>query len=725
MTQFAEPRNVDELRLGHWPHAASRLRDELDLSHLEDQAIRILARATRTERLVAFVGAGASVAYGRLAWANLMRSLFESIEHGPKVPQDHETITASLRRAKASKAWRNASQYVWDGLHGFTAYGDHVIKAQILDMALRASVSADPADPAEVAGPDADGQGVRDLVKQELEDFHGFLRSLVFRWHGKEGRACYRKLVANEAARSRAAGPQRTVRDGGHPWDARGLRGVLNVLLGLPSAAGDAVAEASTPGGDVERLYSALSRQSVGVDSPLSSVVRDWSIRRFVTTNYDHEIERALEAQGFARAGSRTGPASGNMQSSVNFGRTQSAQALKLAFEGPRRHAEILHLHGNVSQPRSLVLTEEQYQRLYLQEHPTRDLITNAALAVFAANPIIFIGSDAGEEDVIRPMRQFMTGEGHRSDRMAVALFPALKARDERAKRAVTLLLRHGVYAVHFGWATAGLGGAERFAGDKAEEPWLHTLQQLYDELQNAANAKKKPSDLNPKDWLKKFLALAPPAYMDGAPIVPKSELDLEPYLTPLHTLAKMTLEGRRKLPAGASRTSLDLFLLKLEVFKDWAVSAFLCAKLKTLRERVRTQVDDDAKLALVYTRPNDAVRPATWPDVVVRHQVSLHHPWFESRFAQLQPDRPTYHGEREPFDEGLSALRNHIERTDHIRHHSGRRLLLICGARGHGKGGQSDRLGHALMVASASDRSSMATYPDLERLRKVCRTPC
>lgn len=64
----------------HWPHAADACKAYLDLDALEPLSVRVLARGLLTQRLVAFVGAGISAAYGRQTWAGLMEGLWDQAD---------------------------------------------------------------------------------------------------------------------------------------------------------------------------------------------------------------------------------------------------------------------------------------------------------------------------------------------------------------------------------------------------------------------------------------------------------------------------------------------------------------------------------------------------------------------------------------------------------------------------------------------------------------------
>jgi tetratricopeptide (TPR) repeat protein len=596
-----------------------------------------------------------------------------------------------LKETGARGPWPAIRDRLWDGKKGYGEYNDHVIKAQVLSMALKTGVQ----DSVEV-------DPISNEVKTELENFHGFIWWLLEEgWREgvpkKSPEAIQEAEKRNEKARSEK-------RRG--PPVALGLRGVLAVLqahIPLPRK-GDIQYSQSL----LDDLVDVLGRQSVGVDSPLRGLVRDWGVRRFITTNYDREIEKSLEAQGFASRSEDTVQA--NQIHSTTFSREATGDSLRFAFEGTRRHAEILHLHGDVQDASSLIVTEEQYQRLYLDDHPTRDLVTNAALGLFAANPMFFVGSDAGEDDVMRPMRQFMSGDGHRRDRMAVALFPALRDKHHRAQRATSLLLRYGVLAIYYGWENdpdAASGAGNR---DEATKPWLERISKLNKDLHDIPDSGKDAATSR-KAWseaLDDVAKLSAPVLMEGVLVAEGSPLDLSPAVKWIADYAgDQVLRASGNDLKGREATR---FLAALELVKDWATAAFLCAKLASLRLAVTRCIDDDARLPMPYARPSDDIARPGSPTVQVRHSVVLRHQHLVNRFESIDEHLPLRNESSSAFDEGVSALCQAIRRAEHLqlplmpvgdqqadKNHPGsergRRVVVICGARGHGKGGQSDRL--------------------------------
>lgn len=638
----------------HWPHAADACKAYLDLDALEPLAVRVLARGLLTQRLVAFVGAGISAAYGRQTWTGLMEGLWE------KADQAHAGFNGE-------RGWPQLSKQLWpSGLPDFLSYSDHAIKAQIIS------------DMLELLPKQAEDQPKIDDLKSQtnslLKDFHGFVEWVCERWANSPSSDQDRKSAEYwEAQQLKELAPPIT-----------GLAGVLAVL----ERHHESVA-------DLRRaLVEVLTHQGVGVDSPLRLLIDEWGVRRFITTNYDHEIERGLNAMGFAPLDPALGPGRVGQYASIDFGRESTGRALGFALEGPRRHAGVLHLHGDVDDVRSLIVTESDYQRLYLDDHPRRDLVTNATLANFGANPILFVGSDISEDDVLRPMRQFMSGEGHRSDRMAVALFVSPKKANERAQRQVNLWLRYGVYALDVGHAS--LAGEELTwpaePGQADGEPWLVGLLQAQQKFRAAVSA-NEPHAISA--FANSLRQLGIPDAIEG--------IQLELAQTKQIGFAIQNL-GNQIYLISDKKKAQALF----DITVSWLSSLFLCAKLIQLRCKARMVIEEDSKLARIFesSRQKKAVL-TKWNSVMQDHTL------FGGRFAYIAGCNTGSGTASDVFDESLHELCESIKLDKVFSIPNRRRILLACAARGTGKGAQFDRLIEARM----KEDGRKIYFPQLNKL--------
>jgi hypothetical protein len=672
-------------RLGHWPYAAEHCKSILDLDHLEEHAVRILARGIQTQRLVSFVGAGASMAYGRLTWNGMMSSLFQAMEQFAEERKD--TLAAT--------EWERIRNTLWPkGVSDFLAYSDNAVKSQILSDVMQLEEHGGPGEVA-IDSP-AGASRLQQETKHLLEDFYGFVEGLIASLYPDgalgvgTGSSLEKRLDARVEAKladARKKGAKYTGR--------RGLAGVLDLLHAAERKGSPAQSELR------DSLVQVLSGQSVDLDSPIRHLAMDWSIRRFITTNYDSEIERGLQELKFVRRNGSAADVRANQYESLSFSRNATGQALRFALEGPRRHAAILHLHGDIADASSLIISESHYQRLYLDDHPLRDLVNNAAQANFAANPMLFVGSDVSEDDVLRPMREFMSGVGHRRDRMAVALFVATKEGPKRAQRRVQLLVKHGVHAIDVGFAHHSSSGNTARVG----EPWLYELYKELDAFRTLVKAATQSGSRRVQlgstvKITRRLIQLAQVDTVEGVLLDDKH---------PLFFLGR--LASLRKLLESSSGKAITPFALERlsELFENsfnWIAGCFLCAKLMDLRRTAVETLEDDAKLAMSYERPlgeprevGDAPRkqrkvPEGGPVVRKRHAVLLDHCEFVARFSRIHREGYDYSSDT-AFDEGLGhlfdAVRN--ERGGKFAEWHGRRVVIACAARGYGKGGQFDRL--------------------------------
>ncbi len=64
-------------KVQHWPFARDYLQANSDAALIENHAISQLSGAINIGSLVAFVGSGISMAYGRLSWAGLVQAMFQ------------------------------------------------------------------------------------------------------------------------------------------------------------------------------------------------------------------------------------------------------------------------------------------------------------------------------------------------------------------------------------------------------------------------------------------------------------------------------------------------------------------------------------------------------------------------------------------------------------------------------------------------------------------------
>lgn len=233
---------------------------------------------------------------------------------------------------------------------------------------------------------------------------------------------------------------------------------------------------------------------------PLERINERLRIKRFLTTNYDFEIERYFEDQGYRRFDPhrafeankraaddprhfRTNGLGGSMRDQVFAART-ATDLLAFTADGRRADVSIFHLHGRATNDDDIVVTERDYMNLYLRRDPDREVVDESILMAFAGNPILFLGLGMTETDVLRPLRQFMSDQDRLVGYRAIVLLPADKDFESRAKMSAGLYMRYGAYTIHFG------GGNIKPAGADAKlQPvdWLHRVMQIISAIEDAA----------------------------------------------------------------------------------------------------------------------------------------------------------------------------------------------------------------------------------------------
>lgn len=206
------------------------------------------------------------------------------------------------------------------------------------------------------------------------------------------------------------------------------------------------------------------------VIDPIHSIFSTLQIRRFLTTNYDLELERYLEHNDFMLgdftdtaevdadafgddASSVLGRRSriGKLAKSSVFDPKAAAKLVAFAVGAPGVHVDIFHLHGRVQPGDPLVITEGDYQQAYLKNDESRRIFNEALDVIFGGNPVLFLGAGLSEADLMRPLRQFVSNRSGPAGRPVFALMPALTDASGREVETLRYKLRYGVHAIHFG----------------------------------------------------------------------------------------------------------------------------------------------------------------------------------------------------------------------------------------------------------------------------------
>lgn len=197
-------------------------------------------------------------------------------------------------------------------------------------------------------------------------------------------------------------------------------------------------------------------------------------IHRFVTTNYDLELERQLlkdpdrhleskELRALSRgAARRREPLRSFSQYSKEVSDFEQLALFALARVRGQEYA-VFHCHGRYDEPEHLIATEAQYQRWYLSDQDSsRRTFRQTIELLLESNPLLFVGYGLADDDLLRPLRYIRALEGgHKLRRPLFALVPRFRPDPARKKaadlqnmaddaKAEVLFERYGLHVITF-----------------------------------------------------------------------------------------------------------------------------------------------------------------------------------------------------------------------------------------------------------------------------------
>ena len=167
-------------------------------------------------------------------------------------------------------------------------------------------------------------------------------------------------------------------------------------------------------------------------ETSIQALIERLQLRRFMTTNYDELIEKALLPE-LSRDGHAILDKAGERCPQINRLDSRTSELVSFALGVGDYRSGVLHLHGTMPKPKEdpdIVLTESQYQRQYASDHAAARDRRDAYRLLFTANSILFIGTGLEEDDILRPLRQFVSDEDiSYRHRPWFALKPMLKSK--------------------------------------------------------------------------------------------------------------------------------------------------------------------------------------------------------------------------------------------------------------------------------------------------------
>ncbi|TXH68175.1 MAG: SIR2 family protein [Lysobacteraceae bacterium] len=197
---------------------------------------------------------------------------------------------------------------------------------------------------------------------------------------------------------------------------------------------------------------------------PLRVLRSRLNIRRFATFNYDLEIESLLEDQDYPY-NSLTDDKNhdphlisesriGGTARSISLSPRNAAELIALAAIPSTANDLIVHIHGAITRPDEMVVTQSNYNRLYFERYQNRLAFEDAQNLMFGGNAVIFVGFGMNEEDLMRPLRYL---SANLKNRPLYALMPQYETEEKAKALAHKIKSNYGVNVVIYGLSKASI----------------------------------------------------------------------------------------------------------------------------------------------------------------------------------------------------------------------------------------------------------------------------
>lgn len=254
------------------------------------------------------------------------------------------------------------------------------------------------------------------------------------------------------------------------PIDLRNGMSLLGFLRG-----GDAGIPQQT------RLPPVSRKELIEAKRPLVDILaclrNDWRITRYVTLNYDLEIERALEYYDFPfysltspvrpkrdASGAASGldwdtdlasrPAVvrsrlGERGRSLDLGPENVGELMLFAAGYPTNLTQVVHLHGSVREPSRMIVTDSDYNNRYFSPDGWSAALGDGQEMLFRGNAVVFFGVGMTEDELLRPLR-LLANTPNRESRTAFAFLES-NGDDRDTAVALKLYQRYGVRTLFVG----------------------------------------------------------------------------------------------------------------------------------------------------------------------------------------------------------------------------------------------------------------------------------
>lgn len=189
-------------------------------------------------------------------------------------------------------------------------------------------------------------------------------------------------------------------------------------------------------------------------------------IKRFITTNYDEELERALKRVRSVD----------DKKSLTQLEDSYDRLALFLLGKIEEVDNTVFHCHGRYDHPDSIVASERDYQEWYLRDREKAPGFRQTIELLLGSNPLLFVGYGLQDEDLLQPLRLFAAAADRTKEASNVfALMPESPNGDSQAYHE-SLRVRYGVQVIPFAPPSSSSPAAWG-------EVWVRELENLKDDL--------------------------------------------------------------------------------------------------------------------------------------------------------------------------------------------------------------------------------------------------
>lgn len=229
-------------------------------------------------------------------------------------------------------------------------------------------------------------------------------------------------------------------------------------------------------------------REGAARASPIKPLLENLGITRFVTLNYDFELERALmlriDERNLLRPESDSEPArkfrdfvgpleaqreitldpikrlrrtraDGLTVESDVLDRERVDRLIEFAVGSANVDYHLLHLHGRADAPSSMVVDIRDYDRLYRRDDLFKNPFEHGRRVLFAGNPVLFVGVGMTEAEINATLQDFVSDSPYRRTAPAFLLWNTTSfstrqkdRSEEKRLRRIDFLQRLGVYVI-------------------------------------------------------------------------------------------------------------------------------------------------------------------------------------------------------------------------------------------------------------------------------------